>query len=352
MINPLAADLDHILRHTHGLWEPLRGQRLFITGGTGFFGCWLLESFAWANDQLGLGASALVLSRNPEAFVRKAPHLARHPAIQLHEGDVRSFDFPMGRFSHVIHGATEASATLNVGRPEVMFDTIVEGTKRTLDWARNCGAKRFLLTSSGAVYGPQPPELTHVPETYRGGPDPTDPTAAYGEGKRVAELVSTRYGREHGLNVLIARGFAFVGPYLPWDAHFAIGNFLSDAVAGGPIRVRGDGTARRSYLYAADLAIWLWTILFRGNACRPYNVGSENAITMRNLAHEVAYAINPGLKVEVAFEAEPGSSPEWYVPSCQRAREELGLTQTISLNKAILRTARWYQGGRGVPEKN
>src|SRR5215471_10451273 len=104
MQNPLASDLDHVLKQTAGVWEELRGQRIFITGGTGFFGCWLLESFAWANEKLKLNASAVVLTRNLDAFRKKAPHLAAHPAIQFHPGDVLTFGFPSGRFSHVIHG--------------------------------------------------------------------------------------------------------------------------------------------------------------------------------------------------------------------------------------------------------
>src|SRR5262249_58157643 len=79
MTNTLALDLDHVLAHTRGLWDEFRGRRLFITGGTGFFGRWLLESLVWANEQLGIDASGVVLTRNPEAFARKAPHLAPHP---------------------------------------------------------------------------------------------------------------------------------------------------------------------------------------------------------------------------------------------------------------------------------
>src|SRR5580658_3413790 len=123
--NPLAADLDHVLNHTAGLWDDLRGQRLFMTGGTGFFGCWLLESFAWANERLALGAEAWVLTRNVEAFARTAPHLARRPDIRFHPGDVREFAFPAGSFSHVIHAVNEAHGRLNETDPKLFVDTAV-----------------------------------------------------------------------------------------------------------------------------------------------------------------------------------------------------------------------------------
>ena len=182
-----SADRQYILDHTADWWEPLRGQRVLLTGGTGFFGVWLLQSFAWANQEFGLDAKAVVLSRNWEAFHQKAPWLADDPAVSCHAGDVRDFAFPAGHFSHVIHAATEASAKLNEDSPLLMLDTIVAGTRRTLEFARHCGATRFLLTSSGAVYGRQPSELTHVPEDYAGAPDPVSPRSAYGVGKRIAE---------------------------------------------------------------------------------------------------------------------------------------------------------------------
>jgi nucleoside-diphosphate-sugar epimerase len=342
MSNPLANDLDHILAHTAGLWEELRGQHIFITGGTGFFGCWLLESLTWANDKLGLDVSALVLTRNPEAFRSKAPHLAAHPAIQFHQGDVRSFDFPAGHFTHIIHAATEASAKLNAKDPLLMLDTIVEGTRRALEFARHCGARKFLLTSSGAVYGKQLPELTHVPEEYTGGPDPLDPRSAYGEGKRMAEMLCTLYAKQYGLETKIARCFAFVGPYLPLDIHFAIGNFIRDGLRGGPIQVQGDGTPYRSYLYAADLVIWLWTILIRGESCRPYNVGSEESITIAELAHIVAQSFTPPVAVKITRATVPGQPAERYVPTTRRAAAELHLGSSIALVESIRRTIAWH----------
>jgi nucleoside-diphosphate-sugar epimerase len=342
-MNPLANDLDHVLAHTQGLWDELRGERIFVTGGTGFFGCWLLESFVWANDKLNLGAQAQVLTRNPEAFRRKAPHLAGHPAIQLQRGDIRSFDSPPGRFSHVIHAATEASAKLIAEDPLTMFDTIVEGTRRALDFARHSGAKKFLMTSSGAVYGRQPPELAHIPEDYGGGPDPTGAQWSYGEGKRAAEMLCVLYARQYGLVPKIARCFAFVGPYLPLDVHFAIGNFIGDALKGGPIRVNGDGTPFRSYLYAADLAVWLWTILFRGQSCRPYNVGSERAWSIAETAEVVGAQCRPPLQIRVAGRPEPGKPVARYVPSTQRALGELGLKDTMVLAEAVRRTLLYHR---------
>jgi len=205
----------------------LRGQRIFITGGTGFFGRWLLESFAWANTRLDLKAEVVVLTRNPAAFAKKAPQLAANPAIQLHVGDVRDFIFPPGRFSHVIHGATDASVKLNQENPLLMFDTIVEGTRRTLELAAAAGARKFLFISSGAVYGKQPPELSHIPEDFVGAHDPTNPLSSYGEGKRAGEMLAAILARQHGFEAKIARAFTFVVPHLPLDGHFAVGSNIS-----------------------------------------------------------------------------------------------------------------------------
>ena len=345
--NPLKEDLEHILAHTRGLWDQLRDKNIFVTGGTGFFGRWLLESFAHANAALRLGARMVVLSRNPQAFLARAPHLAT--AVDFARGDVQEFTFAAvqaqltrapSNYDFVIHAATEASAKLNAEDPLLMVETIVSGTRAALEFAVAAGASRFLLTSSGAVYGAQPCDLTHVPEYYRGAPDCTATGSAYGEGKRMAELLCACYHQQHGLEPAIARCFAFVGPFLPLDAHFAIGNFIRDAVVGGPIKIRGDGTPFRSYLYAADLTIWLWTILFKGQAMRPYNVGSSTELTIAELAEAVRAAIQPRVRIDVAKDAVPGAPATRYVPATDRALTELGLRETIALPEAIKRTAR------------
>jgi dTDP-glucose 4,6-dehydratase len=340
-------DLEHVFSRTRDVWEELRGQRIFITGGTGFFGKWLLESFAYANEKLELKSELVVLSRNPQRFLASMPHLDRNLGIRLHPGDVRSFPFPSGNFSHVIHGATDASARLNESSPLAMFDVIAAGTHRVLDFAASCGAKKLLLMSSGAVYGRQPATMPQVPEEYMGGPDPLSTSSAYAEGKRVAEMMCAVAHKSRHIRVLIARCFAFVGPYLPLDLHFAIGNFIGDALRGNPVVVRGDGGTKRSYLYAADLATWLWTILLRGEHCRPYNVGSDQAWSILDVAQAVAELPSHSVGVRLDGRVNSAEQPSCYVPSIERARRELGLDITTDFRSAIANTFRWHQQTNG-----
>jgi len=341
MNHSVARDLDHVVAHTAGLWESLRGQRIFITGGTGFVGRWLTESLAWANQRLSLGASAVLLTRNPQAFRAKAPRIAGDPSMELLGGDIGSFDFPEGEFPFVVHAATNRYFEPTPDCPVSTFDRDIAGTRRVLEFARTHGTRRLLFTSSGAIYGLQPPELTHVPEDYAGAPSTTDATSAYGQAKRISEWLCTMYARQYGFAALIARLFAFVGPHLPLEENYAVGNFIRDAIAGGPIKIRGDGTPYRSYLYAADLAIWLWTILVRGESMRACNVGSGEEVSIAELARIVADVIAPGTTIEIARPPVPGGPPARYVPNVERAECELGLRPLIALEEGVRRTYEW-----------
>jgi nucleoside-diphosphate-sugar epimerase len=341
----LRAECEALLQERPGLWEAFRGARIFVTGGTGFVGCSLLELLLHAIDRHDLGARIVVLTRDPAAFMKKAPHLAAHPVIDTLVGDVRTFDSPSGHFDFIVHGATAANRQLNDVDPLALMETILEGTRRTLDFAAICGCRKLLFISSGAVYGRQPEDVALVGEEYQGGPDPTSPDSAYGEGKRAAELLCVLHGRRTGVKPKIARPFAFVGPYLPLDRHFAIGNFLGDALAGRPIAVRGDGTTVRSYMYGLDLALWLLTILVDGAPGRPYNVGSEEAINLGDLARRVAGICGEGLAVDIQGTSTAGVRRDRCVPDTSRARTELGLHPTVPFDEAIARTWQWHLDG-------
>lgn len=333
-----AEDLDHVLSHTRHLWDEARGSSFFITGGTGFFGMWLLESFTHINDALGFGMRATVLTRDPERFRQKAPHLAARRDLYFVAGDVRNFAFPEGEFRYVVHGATTSGGPVD---DLEMLETIIEGTRRVLDLAATRGTRKFLYISSGAVYGKQPQDLSHVPEDYCGAPDPLDPRSAYGEGKRVGELFSVLESRKAGFEAKIARCFAFIGPHLPLDAIFAAGNFIRDALAGGPIKVKSDGKSVRSYLYASDLAVWLWTILFQGRSSLAYNVGAQQHCSVGSLARLIGEISG----VEVVMAGVSGSQThglERYLPETSLAREHFNLDCFTTLPDAVKKTLRWY----------
>ena len=331
-----------MLAATEGLWEDLRGGALFVTGGTGFFGCWMLETFVRANDELGLDAHAVVLSRDPARFHHTAPHLAGHHAVRLVAGDLLAAPLPAAACTHILHMGTETNTLLTQPRATAYFDTSVKGTQSVLDLARQARCRKLLLTSSGAVYGPQPPDRARLDEDYLGAPRPEDTSEAYAHGKRAAEFLCAAAHEEWGLEAKIARCFAFVGPYMDLDSGFALGNFIRDALFGDRLRVTGDGTPRRSYLYASDLAVWLWTILFDAAPARPYNVGSEQDMSIRELAETVAAVVGRATPVDVAKTPAAGAAVKRYVPDTSRAAAELGLRASVGLHESIARTASWF----------
>jgi dTDP-glucose 4,6-dehydratase len=353
-------DIEHVLQHTADAWPMLAGWRLFITGGTGFFGCWILKTLLAANHKLGLGIEATVLSRDPAAFARRTPDLATAPGIRWVKGSAIDFTpesvaraLGVGgdglAFDAVCHLATESDNARTLANPAAAIETIAGSTRRALEFASAVGTRRFLFTSSGSVYGRQPPELEKMTEDFPGSSEPTHLNTAYaisGKAKRAAEDLCAAFQQEQEMEVVIARCFAFAGPHLPLNGKFAFGNFVADALARRDIVIKGDGTPVRSYLYAADLAIWLWTLLARGAAGRTYNVGSEHPISIRELAETVSRLLAPANRVCVMQAPNSVVSAERYVPDTRRAREELGLAERISLEEAVLRTAAWarFQG--------
>jgi len=337
----LEQDLDNVLQQTTTVWPELRGAKLFITGGTGFIGRWLLESLLHADQRLNLGVQVTILTRDPQAFIRKAPHLAGYSGFNFIVGDICRFDSPAGEFTHLIHAATDASAELNEKDPRRMFDTVIQGTRRALDFAVEKTVKRVLFLSSGAVYGQQPWEMEHVAENWIGAPSCTDPRAAYAEGKRAAEMLCAIYQKQFGTQIAIARIFALLGPFLSLDTHFAAGNFIRDAMQGKPVIVNGNGLPCRSYLYASDLTVWLWHMLVRAEPGKPYNVGSDESVSISGMAERVSHILGNG-EYQVLGAKDMGWNPGRYVPDTSLIGRDLGLTRTVSLDAAIHRTALWH----------
>lgn len=319
----LSHDFAQILQRGTHLWPRLRGQSLFVTGGTGFFGRWLLESLRLANQTHGLRLRVTVLTRDPKGFLHKAPALCADPAFSFIAGNVRDFVFPHGEFGHVLHLATTSAHETFAGEnPLAKFDTLVQGTRRVLDFAAERSVRHFLFTSSGVVY--QPDGEVPIAETSLRAPPTHDPATALGQAKRAAEFLCSHYAEQHGWHLGLARCFSFAGPWLPLHIHYAIGNFIAQAMAAQPITVRSDGLALRSYLYAGDLVIWLLTLLLDGPNGMPCNVGSDEAITIGDLAHLVRDLLAPQLEVRILGQsADSVGNPvrSAYVPDIRLARQ-------------------------------
>lgn len=318
-------------------------MNIFLTGGTGFFGKalvpYLLAKFA------STGSTLTVLSRNPESFLRRNPQFQNQPGLRFHEGDILRIDsLPQSEaFSHVIHAATDSTFGPSL-TPLERFEQIVSGTRNLLDFAVSNRSRRFLYVSSGAIYGPQPEDLQGFPEDWIGSPVLSNPANTYGVGKLAAEHLCHIYRSMYELEVVIARCFAFVGPGLPLDVHFAIGNFIRDALFEEAITVSGDGTAVRSYMEEDDLTHWLTTMLTDGRNGEAYNVGSDEAVTIRELAHLVRDLLSPDKPVHIQSSTPLSSNRSRYVPDIRKARQELLLNVGVPLSQAILNTAAAHRG--------
>lgn len=310
------------------LWPLLAGTRLFITGATGFYGKWLLEAIIAANDALGTRIRATLLSRNPARFKAEVPHLGLRPEFEWIVGEPTEFEFPTGGFDYLIDFATPSAAEVGAGGTAIV-ERCLQGSANLIRFAKATGVRRVLYASSGAVYGSQPADVEQLTEDYAADPATVSP---YGRLKLRSEALLL----ESGLDCVITRGFAFIGPYLPLTDKFAAGSFLRDATMGNPVHVRGGACKVRSYLYAADLAIWLLTLLANGDDGLVINVGSDQPLTLIALANAIAkrYAGTTVIESEV-------TAPDRYVPSIEKARAEYHLHPLLPIEISIDRTCAW-----------
>ncbi len=329
------SDNELVLVHTSNLWENIfpRNACVFITGATGFFGKNLLESFIYINEKLGLNAKVIALTRNANKFLVNFPQF-NHSCIEFIEGDLATFNFPEGKIDYIIHAANDFS-TIEADI-EIEKRTPVVGTKRVLELAMQKKVKAVLHTSSGAVYG-QMPLYDLIEESKQNPAENNAHSDYYAQNKTYIENMCVEYYEKHNVPSKIARCFAFVGPHLALDIHYAIGNFIKHYIDNTNIVIKGNGLVYRSYLYAADLCVWLWTILLKGKVCEPYNVGSDEYFSLFEIAQKVKARNNSSIEIEVLDKTNL-SRGNWYIPSIEKAKTELGLKVYTNLEAAIKKT--------------
>lgn len=342
MFNNLCkTDLEHIYNHTQEIFKEISNKRIFATGCTGFFGIWLIESFLYINRKMKLNSQMTILTRNKENFISSQSHLTNFTELDFVEGDICTFEFPKSKYEYIIHGAAEVNN--NTGSAYETISTIVAGTKHILEFAEQNQTKKLLFISSGAAYGKQGAYISNVTEESNLAPLTTDSASVYGEAKRLAELLCVLAAKTSPLEIKIARCFAFIGPYLPLNSRFAIGNFIKDVIEEKNIIIKNNAQILRSYLYSSDLAIWLWTILFKGTNCEIYNVGSDKEISLIELANLILEISKSNSKVFINSSQNNLNLVDRYVPSIDKSYNSLNLKPLINLELAIKKTLDWYK---------
>ncbi len=325
-------------------YKKFQNTSFFITGATGFIGKWIIGALIIANENFFLKLNIYILSRDPEKFRLKYKYISKQPYIFIIKGDVRKsmsnkeLNFLPKNIDFFIHAASDVASKIS---PIQMFDVCINGTKNILELAKLKNAKDFLLISSGAIYGIQPDEISSLNEKYQGLMNwPNKDSYAYGFGKIGSEWLTQEYSKKNQFRSKIARCFAFVGPYMEMDKHFAIGNFIRDASAGKDIFVKGDGEALRTYLYAGELSIWLLEILINSSNNSIYNVGGSEIISISDLATKIKNIINP--KVSIVFNENENIKSDKYIPDINKIKKELNLFPKINIDKCIIETHKWY----------
>ncbi len=323
-------------------FDQLDGSRILLTGGSGFVGKWMLQTAKIAQENSTTKIDIVVPTRQLAADHVQTAIAIGCPNVAWVEGEFMNNHLDLGHIDMIIHAATPASAQLNAENHAEMLRINVESMKSVLRYAGK--NQPLLFTSSGAVYGTQPQLVSHITEEKFEQNPPVNQLNAYAQGKQIAEQLCREAGSNGQCSPIIARLFAFGGEYLPRHTHFAIGNFIQNALDRQPIAIQGDGRARRSYLYGADMATWLWSALAHGGGknTEPFHIGSEHSVSILELAQTVATVSGEKLnyvpEITVAKAVDPSEPIHQYVPANLHTRKTLQVSEWASLEDIIKRT--------------
>jgi nucleoside-diphosphate-sugar epimerase len=334
-----ARDLGEIAERGGQSWGSLNGAHVVVTGAAGFVGGWVVEALAFVADEFGLTLSITAAVRDAGVFRERLPHLAGSSRVRLLEGDVRRISIS-DRPTHIVHAASATTPARHAMDPGDIIDTIVAGTGRIALLARESGA-RLLHVSSGSVYDRRTTSSVRIAEDHAAIEEGPSLAERFGVAKRRAERIAI----EQSANASVARVFTVVGPRLPVGGQFAVGQFLGDALERRDVRVTGDGSPVRTYLYAGDLISWCLAILLRGTAGRSYNVGAEREHSLMDVAERVSRLPSPRVSVTRALTPSPARIDR-YVPDTSRARDELALDAWTGFDEALSRTWTWLRADR------
>ena len=306
-------------------------RRVVVTGGAGFLGSHLCEHF------VRQGVEVVAVDNLLTGSIDNLVALIGNPGFSFREQDVTEYLHVEGPVDAVLHFASPASPVDYALLPIETIKVGTLGTHRALGLAMAKGA-RFLLASTSEVYGD--PEVHPQPETYWGHVNPVGPRSMYDEAKRAAEAFTMAYHNHHGLDTRIVRIFNTYGPRMRRKDGRAVPAFVTQALAGDPITVFGEGSQTRSLCYVDDLVDGILRLLASSRSL-PVNIGNPTEITMLELAGMIRDLCGSGS--EIVFEPLPVDDPRRRRPDISLARELLGWEPRIPLDQGLARTIAWWR---------
>jgi dTDP-glucose 4,6-dehydratase len=346
LVGLIKEDCEEVLQSSSVQLEPLKNRKVFVTGGTGFVGTWLAEIITHLNDHYQFNTALVLLARNADSYHTKVPHLAARRDVRLLAMDVRNIVEIPDDVEYCVHAAATPDNRQHVSDPLGIMSTITRGTSALLDSLLKLpNLKKILNISSGQIYGKPGSGMDAIPETFAGAVDCTTITSVYPEAKRYAEALCCAYWSLYKVPVVVARPFAFIGPYQLLDKPWAINNFIRDALNNSTIRINGNGLPMRSYMYPSDMAVWFLRLLAYGNPGVAYNVGSPDSISLKDLAEKIRQYAGANSKIDIRNLNEDRSK---FIPDVGLCIKSMGLAIKVDIDQTLKRSICWFQEIRRI----
>jgi len=352
-------DLEDICRRLESEFSAMQGKTLFISGGAGFLGHYLVQSVLhWNRTHGGEPPIKIIASDN---YIRGVPEwltaLEGDPALTLLRHDITDpLPDDLGPLDFIIHAASIASPIYYRRYPIETMDANVNGLRLLLERCRKQQAaghpmSGFLFFSTSEIYGDPTPDQIPTPETYRGNVSCTGPRACYDESKRYGETLCVNFARQYDMPITSARPFNNYGPGLKITDRRVIPDFARDLFAGNDLVLLSDGSPTRTFCYVADAIVGYFKILVRGRAGEAYNIGNETPeISMLTLAGKLAESASDlfGYAGKVVRNVSGDQdyltdNPQRRCPIIAKAREELDFEPEVSFEEGLRRTLVWYR---------
>jgi len=334
-------DVDELVSTLNHELESLEGKNIFITGGKGFMGSYIIDVLSQFNKTSRNPCNITTFDKNPVVKHSRLDHLLDRPNITFLTGDVcKPFEVPKNT-NIIIHAASKSSTSSFMKSPLETADANVHGIRNLLDYARENLVDNFIFFSSSEVYGNPVKEFIPTPETYTGNVDPLSPYACYSESKRFSETLSSIFFREYGVPVKLLRILHCYGPGMKNDGK-VVSDFYVSAKENKEISLRDNGEAKRSLCYIKDSIDGVFRVMFYGKSGEAYNIANDKEIiSIRDLANKISKIVGNNSFVKPNFDIPADRGDGNPIRNLDISKLKLlGFNPKISLEDGLYRLKR------------